>query len=102
MFSPARWWWVDQPITKPITGSSLDFLETYPGVPQDMREDPELDKSKSKSFRFCFVKIYRSIESYCRHLFELGHFKLGLSAKATIIEPFSYWGNNQQIYAIYL
>ena len=26
------WWWVDQPITNPISGSSLDFLQTCPGV----------------------------------------------------------------------
>ena len=34
---------VDQPITDPISGSSLDFLETCLGVNQDVREDPELD-----------------------------------------------------------
>ena len=32
-----------QPITDPISGSSLDFSQTCPGVNQDVREDPELD-----------------------------------------------------------
>ena len=34
---------MDQPITNPISGSSLDFLQTCQGVNQDVREDPELD-----------------------------------------------------------
>ena len=42
------WWWVvvvvvDQPITDPISGSSLDFLYTCLEDNQDVREDPELD-----------------------------------------------------------
>ena len=34
---------VDQPITDPISGSSLDFLKTCLRVNQDVREDPDLD-----------------------------------------------------------
>ena len=34
---------VDQTITNPISGSSLDFSKSCLGVNQDVREDPELD-----------------------------------------------------------
>ena len=33
-----------QPITDSISGSPLDVTETYPGVNQDVREDPEPDQ----------------------------------------------------------
>ena len=47
--------WVDQPITTPISGSSHDISETYPGVKQDVREDPELDNILSNVFIHVFI-----------------------------------------------
>ena len=44
---------VGQPITDPVSGSSLDVSKTLPGVNQDVREDPKLDNiSISVSLKF--------------------------------------------------
>ena len=77
---------VGQPITHPISGSSLDFSLTCPGVNQDVREDPELDRntpsqgitglarkikikldwgSKRSSSRDGLSTPYRLTEEYC-------------------------------------
>ena len=51
---------VGQPITDPISGSSLDFSKTCPEVNQDVRVDPELDNIWFSRFINNFISRFKN------------------------------------------